>query len=1633
MPPDDFGNSTLQETLGTNPFGAPTSPAISDTNTSTQSQDLPSYYQGLDAHNYGNGNFAFTDPSTWSAGLSNTGKFILGAAYSGLNGFRNTGVAVANWFGADITPYDTAADLADIDTDLSAYYTAHKSAEDITGFILGSLIPGMGGVKLLNAGQEILRGAVATGEIGGTLGRATGLLTPASTFAKQAAQEITTAQASFKYINGNTIKALVAGVGQSTLEGAAFETAAVATQFKSPTLDDATGWDIAKDIALGGITAGAIGGAFEAAKTFGSIRKAISPADLAEKPFTFRTQLNAGSLPSARIVAAANDIAETPVAPIAGEDATKLSRLRDNKITALQNSIRTDIHAMVPGNDGEFANTVADLMKAQNADQVTANFQYAAQMGRLSSELDAEEEIAKATRANAKLKAGAIPADIPYKIGYVKLFGEGAGNIGFLSEPVTKNLADISTNAKEVQDTIASYGFTSEKLWNPVADGVDHLEAEARYHWADNSANIENEMTVHENDIPLQERILSDWQNQQKTGQPKLNEIPLTSINLVDNSGVRYAIENLADLLNHITGAKNDVANQLLARDGQSADLTAIAKTVNVQESYLASGKTNYDPTQNLFARQHYAQQYTQQLIDSGVRKESAGLVDTTMLPSWAKVSYNVTPMLDSDGKLLDGMAYLYARQQLLSQQIANVTSKYFGPLADTFTPLDSTDVLYANRLGAGPGKFSFANGNYGSTEAKVQAIGNATATAQRSVTGITRDTLQPLGYQLLRNSDAAIELSSISKQILSTSEQYVLDNTGQYLISRKLARYQDAIARGEKNTPPPQIQDGAPHTIYLQHPETVDAITADISLNGARIQSTRELRAVQGLEDQKDPTTFYPIRPNPRDYDHYAFVTDPSATAGSAGHTAMIHAADAATLEKLIDKVPSNFRVITKDQSEEYHKALGDYDYDRTLHENYINSSLQRAGISSSFFPVTDPQKIVTDWIQSHISRDNTLVREMVSAQYEPQFQEFRRLGEQYTGIASSKLPGFGGLATETVKDPYTNYIKTALNISQASEYPLLQGFNTIVDRTFSNAMNTISDIWDSAKSPADLAKVNYALQQAGVRSAYQDAATNLLANHAAGKGALSKFVNGANSILANLIIKLDPIYSINHTLGAGVLVGSETNSIFRMIKSGNSAAVGALAQLKDIVVPGTGDSITSPSKVIASAVRTLFQGGRDSLREYYTQQGWYGQSLDHFRGLLDDMALTGNESEVQLTDKLGAAFVKAKDLMDAGSRYTGTKFSIEANRFIAANVMDQIATTAVNNGLMAEADKISYINSFINRTQGNYLASQRPIIFQGPVGKAVGLFQTYQFNLMQQLFRHVGEGDAKDAAMLLGLQSTLYGLNGLPGFSYLNTHILGTMSGNPNHQDIYSQTYGTFGKTVGDWLLYGAPSNMLSTNLFSRGEINPRSVTIIPTNPADIPIVGAFTSFFGNLKNTAEKISAGGNVWESFLQGIEHNGLSRPLAGLAQELQAFGPGGYAYSTSSKGSILGTNDLFSIASLSRLAGGKPFDEAVANDAAFRMSAYAASDASRKDILTQAIKSSVIAGNIPSSASMDSFVSGYAALGGDQKRFNQFMLHAITSANKPQAEILMQKLKSPGNQNMQEVMGGRDPYNNLGY
>ena len=171
---------------------------------------------------------------------------------------------------------------------------------------------------------------------------------------------------------------------------------------------------------------------------------------------------------------------------------------------------------------------------------------------------------------------------------------------------------------------------------------------------------------------------------------------------------------------------------------------------------------------------------------------------------------------------------------------------------------------------------------------------------------------------------------------------------------------------------------------------------------------------------------------------------------------------------------------------------------------------------------------------------------------------------------------------------------------------------------------------------------------------------------------------------------------------------------------------------------------------------------------------------------------------------------------------------------------------------------------------------------------------------------------------------------------------------------------------------------------------------------------------------------------MWQSVLQGLEHNTLSRPLAGLAQTLQAA-DGGKVFSTTNAGDVSFVNDFMSLATLSRLAGGKPLDEALANDEVARSMVYKAADRERMKAATETFKTTVIGdttGTSTEKATTD-YMAAFVRNGGQAEDFNKQMGNAMTRVNTPRANQIIQTLKGPYAEHMKSLLGGQvEDFNN---
>lgn len=1638
---------------------------------------VPSYVIAADTLNIANRNMTFAESIVDTR--DSIQKFIGVSLISGASQVYNIPASVGNLFGQDNELRDTAEVISTLDSDLGLFYEDHQQGADLVGFMLSSIVPGLGGVKILNAGQKAMTIAMKGQKMGSGMSRAMGLLLPdRANKLKVATEAVANNSSAAGIFNRNALKVIGAGAHQNALEALFFELGVTATLFDSPILENQDLGDFIFNVAMGAGVFGVFGAAIDGAVVKSALGKTANTAALEARPWTHIQESAKASSTYEALVLDIEQLHSMPVVP-EGLDSTRtafLNSAASSKVSLLEDRIKSNIHTLSK-EDNAVAETINQLFKGTSPEDQLNTYMGLENISRMGHRT---KDLTHMERMEREIAAGNIGLDDEDMIeflqegmmlSYVKVWGDGA-HVVTQERPVITSLIDtigvkdtIEVSEYAVKAGDQKYKFSARnnvgsiagtgnaQHWNGLEKTV--LETNARHIWAQELPKLDvlaakqksKIIEVHANDVPMLEKLLRDIPD--AMNDPRVRIVGQDGTQpLAEGVGLRKFIENqklfLANKL-HDNSVALSTSNK-----GPLLKQEEIAAMVNVKTSLL-SGEVRINAANDLlaesdiFAMQSYTSEYANLLKAQGMRAEKADALKIWNVPQNVRMLYDTNKYVPDSmpNHTTTNMAIIKEQQKLYQEGLDKASRYVLGDdVWGKLEPITSARVRRgAVPSGAGGGAFSAASNNYGTLAATVENIGGVTTRAIHEAKARARDALEPIFYKLANNQQAAIEWANLNATLRSIPGEYVLDDAGDALIPAAVKRYkeqlQTATNQGGPMPTPPVLTEGLPDSIPLVSQEVKDAAVAHIAVNGQRTQGLVAIRAAQGNQMNRSADAFYPIPVNPKDYKFFASVEDISVT--STGHTKTLYATSEEELAGMIAKLKGNphLKVRTKRETERYFKAGGEWEYEKTLNANYLDTEALRKGVSAPYIISTDPAKITSDALSWHLQRETGMIREAVGAKYEVQFEELRRLGDEFTDVATSQFSDKSLLtyADEAIKNPYADYIKTALGVKKTENYPWWAKTNQMADTAVSTLLKKATAFRAASKSPEELLEIDRMLKQAGYKGAAYDADMELFANATVARGVLSTTVQKANSLLATIVLRLDSINAVNNAVSANVLLGAETAAVLRAIQAGDSEAVGALAALTRIKVPGTNETIFAPTKLIGNAIAKFGREGSDGpTMQFYRENGYVTSITDQYKDSLEQLTYTGRENVTDWASRVDGLAHKMGAFGDAGEKFTGNRLAEEFNRFVAADVMKQMTDVAVSRNLMTTKEQLAYINTFVNRTQGNYLASQRPVAFHGPIGQAMGLFQTYQFNLMQQLLRHAGEGHAKDAMTLLALQGTIHGMNGLPAFNAINTHIVGSASGNTKHRDAYDAMYGIVGKEAGDWLMYGAASNALGLlhpdlkiNLYTRGDINPRHVTILPTNPSTVPIIQASGRFFANIFNTAKQLQAGGDVSTTLLQGLEHNAISRPLAGLAATLEGFNnPYRASYSTSSKGNVIAAADMLSWANLARVAGAKPMDEAIAIDASFRFKSYSLKDARKRQVLGKAIKSTVIAGGNPTNAQIEDFAQQYAEAGGKIEEFNSWFTQLYKTANASQANEISRSLSSPFTQAMQKIMGGRE-------
>lgn len=1578
--------------------------------------------EAADLHNYAESGSSMLD----SASDFFT-KGVPLAVGSGLVSMANTAISLGNSLGGEFEKIDYDQQVRNYDDDLSKYYQENKEGIDLGGFVATSFMPGLGGMKAL----KMIQGGI----MGKTAASVTGLFKSKEAFYLDKALSSVQSETNqvFKMLDGNKIASIAAGFGEQTLQAGAFETGVMLSMNQNPIINpEDQGYfktllynspEIIKSALLGG----AIGGGIGALGISGKLKSAIRARDKDDFvslniPEVGLSDIDPGTKAAIDFYQLKNRELTYKAMQDSGDinerQGSNFEKTQKQKATELAFRIQTDLTdndgdlskavwnhllgADVAGSDGPADVGLRLLGAATNISRIGEEDSSAAAAKVYYGDSQLSERHARNILARAKInpEVQTTPpsaADLEeMKLGGYELYKDDAGNyrvvpgikyesqlktgldakkhdfivklggdqVGKIAEsayPVAGDLGKVSYDNGEllvngVKQEIPEY---NPKINSPLQSSMAFLKEKLAPKFNEDLGTVEIEST----DLPKLEKAFRE-------GYPDTEVIGSDgeSMGPVDS-----------DLMRNIKiQARQDMVNE-------GHDFGQIARELHVTQDFAETGRG--DPT----------------------------LTEDHTVPIHARFTYNTSVLPDKN--YLRGVSDLMTRIVIAKGHNVKVAAMILGDAYDDLPKTNGT-MLGINTIPELGGFIKSADEFYGSFGQLMQSVGKVADREMRDRIGETLGRVSAAHNEIMNDPELTKNFNILIAKIRSSPESLSwvdsdIASGNNMLIPKSVVKAMSEDGADIEEL----LQDAIDNklTISIDNPTFVDYLKKTQDINSERVKQINMFFAAKGSSTQWDENTMYVPPINTRKYPFVAFVKESSESGFRP--TSVITAADSASLEAKIRTVKQSFGdtlgIYTKDDLEDFYKLQGEYESGLLLGDSTVDNALKKTGVLSDFIPRTD-KEILEDFSNWHVQQEQMLVRNAIELQYAQEFAELRAMGETFTEYQKSK---FGrnmstkDLAELRKDNPYEKYISTALATSNYAKYDSVWGkLNSGVEGLGQQMFKVWDSMFNSAnKGEMDWVAANKEAESYGFRPPFSGVLKEILNPVITDKKIVEPLVAKVNSVLATTVLRLDPLNSIVNILGTPGLIAAELSNIRRNLTDPDR--VGALTNLLQVGMPGSENQMPSTMKLISRALSNFVQDD-GTLLKYYQDIGAVRSDLRLYKDVLDASQIGPDvlKNDVSVTAWAGNLAKKASDM---GATLTGNNLSERMVRFVAADIMRQLGETA---GL-GEAETSAYINTFVNRVHGNYTASQRPTLFQGAVGQAISLFQTYQFNIMQNMMRYVEQNDKLSIAALLGMQNTLFGLQGNPAFYLLNSYI---GQQNREHKDLVTGAYATVGKDVGDWLMYGLGSNALNTNLYNRGDLTPRYVTVVPTTVADIPAVSIPAKILNNFVSTISAISKGGSLKQSLLEGLATNGANRPLAGIAQLAQG-------YRTTQQGNLLAAyNDLDTSTIAAKVLGGEEMNRAIAIDAYYRQMAYKKKDMEDITKVGEALKNKIRSNEPMSPDDVTGFMSEYSKAGGRTESFNRFMVQSYKDANKSQIEKMTQGVRTPFAKNLSTVMGAQD-------
>lgn len=1549
-------------------------------------------------------------------------------------------------------------------SNIDSYYLQHKEGIDMGGYVASSLVPGLIGAKALRAAL----GTASKLENGSNLGKAMGLVDTLGQSAVTTAKAEIVAGTPFSYISAQALKATTAGAVNGVLDTLAFNTAATLALHRSPYLDGKSGWDLTKDAVTDSLIFGAATGAvFDfygkgvgllglRAAVKGETETVAKIMKLADdiNPRDFGGTIKTGS-PLKDVVSLAGVQQSVP-----GGDIVTFLKMQIDDV-AVKMKAGPELEALLSTNPtlrtAEL--NLFETSRTRSVERLTTKMESAV-LKLLPDELVGLERgdlvkqmLAGTTEQAAQLFAGAEKFYRPSLTDMTKAMLGVDPKLAILdlkSGTIVSNakgfsVFDLNEKASELVIAAAKKNPAVFNLRELASGELNGITGSANYKVADAAlakvTNMDNYVTV----IGKQpQSFIADF--------VKLDLVVNRATKLDATLIVDGKVTTVGVLKDRIAVYKSDLVNQGIILGKSEEELAAILHLdsasilrPNAGEFTLTEvPKPRYilgDYNINLRNPNSTTKFGQEALIEARGRAKLAEEELAISLQTFAADLMPGSTFAGYIGGVSNAAGLIKAADadfgNVFQQRQGFFTKLYDSVLRnrakDRISPIDSA----AQAIVAG--------GKLTPEYTETAALFNWITGAKQKGGGVVRwidDAGETyfLHKELITSTQAvqAKEVRELKKLKTLTPDQQVRVGmkTSDYLNER----FGTILADPSRHMYGPDNQ-----IIKLNTPELKNYVEANIKADQRSLAITNELRRVNGenginvVDDAASGLAQFYSPTASKVNSPYVMVIKADVNHQNPNLRGSVYVQQYASEKELVAArqklTEEGLKTYTKTETKDFYAGIELYDNALSLDGRPLKNAIESKGKLTTFLPGEEAtDEGLKRFRDFNIRNEFALTRAQISLKHSQDFASLRAISYEQAATRDSRFASGHSIGDLLRKDAPTEADKTINQLLHIQNSGTLNSFTRTVDKAlnsgFDGALNLFKKAADKI-TPEDELKLAANMKSLGIEESYGEAIRLALNKPAGSSNSFDSTVRFTNSLLATGQLRLDFLNPLVNVIGAPVLGGSVIGLAIKDIKNRVAMAGGAkaVADFEKVLGVNEGGLMGNSVNFVKLAHKSV---GRDTLLAKDTLLSSIAKDSTETVGQLYlRLGITANPSAV-VTQELNNSVINmvqtnsltSSSVKSVGNKVFGalTKLSDMAEghlQFMAADAGLQIATAAKLNVI----DTLSLMNTITQKLQGNFTASQKPQIFQGTVGAAIGLFQSYQARVVHRILDVIDSGDKRMLMEMSAMQAGVFGTKSMPFFDAMNKTLIA--DNNANRQDAYSGVFGAVDRRAAETMMYGIGSSLLGLNLSTRGAMDFRA----PSSFETIPAVSLWAQQIKQVKDFASAAANGASISQELNHAIQHNVFNRPL----QQLAIFASD-QATTMAGKESINPMDEKWknptswmnhSVTQSMRMLGARPIDEAVYLDGVYRYNNFRLADREKNVELWRAVGSNFAGDNNQLTESqVASFKKKFFANGGTENGFNAGLKAQYNSMNKDAGERLRKSITNVQQREQADIIFG---------